>query len=633
MQLPEKDALLSRISDVITKKGAYYYDDNRARKVKVPFSNIGVVVEEYGDEVWAYPIEERDFQLRNKFYISPDQELHTEKSSGATTLNAQEVKTLLRNRKLVLENRYTGAETIYSLDVRRFVQLYPPLVEEEETESNQEYLSSLSPSDRYKLSLLAEVISKNGAYYIDDSKRKKVRIELLGVNLAIPEGEGREAHIFPGGYRGEQSKSILYIKDGELHNLESRSENPIQAKDNYTLLKQGVIEVEGETIYSLPVKEFVDTFVGEFTEWNEYAQSAKEEFAISESYFNLALDRGITPLQRYIEVATEVVLSSDAAVNLNRETGQVFGIYESLAGVYESLRRNDAEMVLFFANRLKPESRAILEEQLLSGEINKFLIPNFAYFRTAALRSLYAHLLPDSSEQNYPAPWQLYTEDLAEEEEEVAFNIDLFPSDDAIVESLSYLISREKFWALNTAIELNLSPEDVALAALASGSEDMIRAANNYSRNAVLDIFNFSSDIIPNKRRIPPYYFSALAQGCNFKLWTRLRDVSREEPPEQALSLLRVGYYLKTRPEDYYNILRGELPLFEFQRPLTNPTLALNVDTAILLASNGVSVKDILKNNLGNVNILLTLSPELSDQDKEEIKSEISGYPLSFLLL
>ncbi|SHO33104.1 Hypothetical protein BQ3484_36 [Cedratvirus A11] len=634
MQLPEKDALLSRISDVITKKGAYYYDDNRARKVKVPFSNIGVVVEEYGDEVWAYPIEERDFQLRNKFYISPDQELHTEKSSGVTTLNAQEVKTLLRNRKLVLENRYTGAETIYSLDVGRFVQLYLPSLEEEETESNQEYLSLLSPSDRYKLSLLAEVISKNGAYYIDDSKRKKVRIELLGVNLAIPEGEGREAHIFPGGYRGEQSKSILYIKDGELHNLESSSETPIQAKDNYTLLKQGVIEVEGETIYSLPVKEFVDTFAGEFTEWNEYAQSAKEEFAISESYFNLALDRGITPLQRYIEVATEVVLSSDAAVNLNRETGEVFGIYESLAGVYESLRRNDAEMVLFFVNRLKPQSRAMLEEQLLSGEINRFLIPNFAYFRTAALRSLYSHLLSKQDMNNYPAHWQLYTEDLAGEEEEVPFfDIDLFPSDDAIVESLSYLISREKFWALNTAIELNLSPEDVALAALASGSEDMIRAANNYSRNAVLDIFNFSSDIIPNKRRIPAYYFSALAQGCNFKLWTRLRDVSREEPPEQALPLLRVGYYLKTRPEDYYNILQGELPLFEFQRPLTNPTLALNVDTAVLLASNGVSVKDIVKNNLGNVNILLTLSPELSQQDKEEIKSEISGYPLSFLLL
>ena len=223
---------------------------------------------------------------------------------------------------------------------------------------------------------------------------------------------------------------------------------------------------------------------------------------------------------------------------------------------------------------------------------------------------------------------------MAGEEEEIAgFDVHVFPSDDAIIESLSYLISREKFWALDSAIQLSLSPEDVALAALASGSEDIIKAANNYARNTVLDIFNFSSDIIPNKRRIPAYYFSALAQGCNSKLWTRLRDVSREEPPEQALSLLRVGYYLKLRPEDYYNMLRSELPLFEFQRPLTDPTLTLNVDTAILLASNGVSVKEIIKNNLGNVNILLTLSPELSDQDKEEIKSEISAYPLSFLLL
>ena len=395
MQLPEKDAFLSRISDVITKKGAYYYDDNRARKVKVPFSNIGVVVEEYDGEVWAYPIEDRDFQLRNKFYISPDQELHTEKSSGATTLNAQEVKTLLRNRKLVLENRYTGTETIYSLDVRRFVQLYPPLVEEEETESNQEYLSLLSPSDRYKLYLLANAIVNSGAYYIDDSKKRKVRVELLGINVVVPNEEGREVSAFPGGYRGEQGKSIFYIKDGELHNLDSTEPEIIEAKDNYTLLNQGELQRQAETIYSFSVGEFIARFAEEYTEWDQYANSAEEEFAITESYFNLALDRGITPLQRYIEVATEVVLSSDAAVNLNRETGQVFGIYESLAGVYESLRRNDAEMVLFFADRLKPQSRSILEEQLLSGQISKFLVPNFAYFRTAALRSLYSHVLTE----------------------------------------------------------------------------------------------------------------------------------------------------------------------------------------------------------------------------------------------
>nr|WIL03953.1 hypothetical protein Clen_23 [Cedratvirus lena] len=618
MQLPQKDAFLSGISDIITKKGAYYYDDNRARKVKVPFSSIGVVVEEDG-EVWAYPIEDRDFQLRNKFYISPDQELHTEKSSGATTLNTTEVKTLLRNHKLFLD-LYTGTETIYSLDVRKFIQLYPP-----SSRQPLDVMESLSPSDRYKLSLLAQVISKNGAYYIDDSKRKQVKVELLGVNLVKPKEEG-EASAFPGGYRGEQDQSILYIKDGELHNMDTG--NILEAKDNYTLFNQGVIEKEGETIYSLSVDEFVDMFAEEFAEWREYAQSAKEEFGLTESYFNLALDRGITPLQRYIEVATEVVLSLDAAVNLNRETGEVFGIYESLAGVYESLRRNDSEMVIFFADRLKPQSKALLEEQLLSGEINKFLIPNFAHFRTAALRSLYANLLTLQDMKNYPTSWQVYVEELAGEEDPISspFDIDLFPSDDAIVESLSYLISREKFWALDKAMQLALPPEDVALAALASGSEDMIKAANNYARNTVLGIFNFSGDIIPNKRKIPPYYFSALAQGCNFKLWTRLRDVSREEPPEQALPLLRVGYYFKLRPEDYYNTLQGELPL-------TNPRLALNVDTAILLATNGVSVKDIIKNNLGNINILLTLSPELSDQDKEEIKREISAYPLSFLLL
>jgi hypothetical protein len=643
MELPEKDAFLSRVSDVITKKGAYYYDDNRARKVKVPFSSIGVVVEEYGD-VWAYPIEDRDFQLRNKFYISPNQELHTEKSSGATTLNAQEVKTLLRNGKLVLENLYTGAETIYSLNVKRFTQLYPPSTEEE-IESNREYLSSLSASDRYKLSLLAEIISKEGAYYIDDSKKKKIRIELFRVNLAIPEQENSVPYIFPGGYKGIQDKSILYIKDGELHNMETG--NFIQAKDNYTLLRQGVIEEEGETIYSLSVEEFVKEFAGKFTEWTEFAQNAKEEFGLSQSYFNLALDRGITPLQRYIEVATEVVLSSDAAVNLNRETSEVFGIYESLAGVYESLRRNDAEMVLFFAQRLRPESKAILERQLLSGEINDFLVPNFSYFRTAALRSLYENFLgltastSPSSVKDYPTSWQIYVEEIenADPFSREPFNVDLFPSDDALVQSLSYLISRELFWALDTAIYIGISPDDVALAALASGSEEMIQAANTYSLDPILSALDSrGSDIIPDKRKIPPFYFTALAQGCNFKLWTRLKDISRDPPPAQALSLLRVGYYLKADKEipvaeDYYNILRSEQPLFEFQRPLDDPSLALNVDTAILLASNGASVKEIILNNLGNVNILLTLLPELSEQDREEIKREISGYPLSFLLL
>ncbi|SPN79017.1 Hypothetical protein BRZCDTV_113, partial [Brazilian cedratvirus IHUMI] len=587
-------------------------DDESGKKESLTWINIAVPKE--GGDVWVFVQGEEEMQ--KALYDGDDGKLHA--AVPCHELTKEESQSLPSLK--VVECEVHLQDSVYSLSEEEFVERY----------SGPEKMDLL-PSDRYKLYLLANTIVNSGAYYIDDSKKRKVRVELLGVNVVVPNEEGREVTAFPGGYRGEQEKGFFYIQDGELHSREM-SEDVIEAKDNYTLLNQGVLEREGETIYSFSVGEFIARFGEEYIEWKQYADSAEEELGIPESYFNLALDRDITPLQRYLEVAAQVVLTPDAAVTYDRETGQVFGIYESLAGVYESLRRNDAEMVLFFANRLRPQSRSLLQEQLLSGEIRKVLVPNFIYFRTVALRALYSHLGLQPIRDLYPTPWQLYVEDLAQEGEIAGFDVDAFPSDDAIIQSLSYLISREKYWALNSAIELNLPPEDVALAALASGSQDMIKAANNYARNTVLDALVREGDMLPGKRRIPLYYFSALAQGCNSKLWTRLRDISREEPPEQSLLLLRAGYYLKVatseRPVtvDYYNILRVE-------RPLSDPTLALNVDTAILLAEEGVSVKDIVKNNLGNVNLLLTLSPELSDRDKAELKSESLAYPLTFLLL
>jgi hypothetical protein len=98
-------------------------------------------------------------------------------------------------------------------------------------------------------------------------------------------------------------------------------------------------------------------------EWGVWRDKAVADFNISPQFFDLVgsfASNGIRTLsgpQRYLQIATYVKLSPLSGVRVYKDTGVIEGVYEASAGYSEAAERRDWEMLLWFANRAKPEQQ------------------------------------------------------------------------------------------------------------------------------------------------------------------------------------------------------------------------------------------------------------------------------------
>lgn len=382
------------------------------------------------------------------------------------------------------------------------------------------------------------------------------------------------------------------------------------------------------------------------SEWEEYTHEAEKEIGVSPLYFQLPLyrigaypPRNITPAYRYLEVLTERYLTEESSARLNRVSGDILGIYESLAGVREGLLRNKPEITLYFAQRLRPESKEILIKELREGKIGP-INP----FATRALRELSTFL---SLNVPHAFPWQEYTEKMVEEDRFP--DISRYPGIAEYEKALYYLISLGSSKALEEALLVPTNIEEIFLSTLRSGRTELVNKVLYMRKELGLPSYGEKvEDIVktplltlpdelpplssvPRPGRVPNYYFSAALYGGNPRLYDFLLALQGgKDPSSLNEEEFFLGYYAKRGlsiclEEICFYQLLARLP----SRLITS-NFALDIDLAILGFAKGLSPLSIAEKNLGNVDILLAFLPYIN---KEELLPLTQGYPLTRLVL
>lgn len=294
--------------------------------------------------------------------------------------------------------------------------------------------------------------------------------------------------------------------------------------------------------------------------WETWRSRAVREFGIPPEYFDLPLAdrRNITGQFRYLEVLTKFRLTPEAATLLNRETGDIAGIYESLRGVIEAVNRDDEEMVLFFARRLNPNARSFLT-QITVGS----LYPGgpYARFRGGAWRALWVYLFPGARVQFSPELWEIYTEDVA------LGRLPLRPEtyeEEELLEAMYYLVSQGMEEALHVALDVYLKSKrgkkgilrSLFLAVIRSGREDFL--------DSLLSVLDYP----PLASVIAPVPFSVLGNTVPFSVPGNPVPFSVLGNPEPR-NLARRGEggteHIYT-PEEYYEaaLYGGNIRIFYY---------------------------------------------------------------------
>ncbi|SPN79151.1 Hypothetical protein ZAZAV_189 [Cedratvirus Zaza IHUMI] len=105
-------------------------------------------------------------------------------------------------------------------------------------------------------------------------------------------------------------------------------------------------------------------------EWKVWRDKAVADFGISPQFFDLVrsfASNGIRTLsgpQRYLQISSYIKLTPLSGVRVY-ENGTIEGVYEAWKGYLEARNRKDPEMLLWFANRVKPEQQTGIRRNLL----------------------------------------------------------------------------------------------------------------------------------------------------------------------------------------------------------------------------------------------------------------------------
>jgi hypothetical protein len=381
--------------------------------------------------------------------------------------------------------------------------------------------------------------------------------------------------------------------------------------------------------------------------WSQYRARAVKEFGIPPAYFDLALTRlspliparSVSPEYRYLEIKSKFELDAQVAARVYPD-GVIDGLYESLAGVLESLKRDDTEMVLFFASRLRPESREILVRRIKSGELESEIFGKYPQFRFSA----YLALLKQLGLSRYGPKverWQVEAlEGIVPEDEEKK------------VLMLKYFISQGSEDALSLAKGV-LSDEDLFISALRSGNLKMLNSVMGLRRKIgfpvvgrrVQDVVkpvpfsvtrNYENAEIGKGKIAPKYYVAAVYSGN--PLFTDY--VEKLGPYTGSFGKLQnafeSGMKEKINPVGYYEI---------YQRFFTTRAYSwvafTDIDILLLEASVHSAnqedlyyyAKDVLEDNPGVINVLFSFIEILSTlritRKLGFPQVDPTGYPLS----
>ena len=385
--------------------------------------------------------------------------------------------------------------------------------------------------------------------------------------------------------------------------------------------------------------------------WSQYREKAVKEFGIPEDYFNLAQRassplvpaRSVSPEYRYLEIKSKFELDARDAARVHAD-GTIEGLYESLAGVVESLKRDDTEMVLFFASRLRPESKEVLTKKIKSGELQSEIFGKYAQFRFSA----YLALLKELKLSRY-APkverWQLEAlEGIVPEDEEKK------------VLMLKYFISQGQEDALALAKGV-LSDEDVFISALRSGNLKMLNSVMGLRRKIgfpvvgrrVQDVVKplpFSRlgkyDIGPQgKNRIEPKYYAAAIYSGNPLFVDYVEKLGPYTGSYGKLqNAFESGMKEKINPVGYYEIYQRFFTIRAYSWIASSDIDILLLEASVHSDSQEELYyysKEVLEDNPGIINLLFTFIEILSELNLTYKlgfpEPNLTGYPLSRRIL
>ncbi|SPN78838.1 Hypothetical protein ZAZAV_35 [Cedratvirus Zaza IHUMI] len=382
--------------------------------------------------------------------------------------------------------------------------------------------------------------------------------------------------------------------------------------------------------------------------WSEYRAKAVKEFKIPPAYFDLALKKGslipvrsVSPEYRYLEIQSKFELSARDAARVYPD-GTIDGLYESLAGVIESLKRDDTEMVLFFASRLRPESKEVLVKKIKSGELQSEIFGKYAQFRFSA----YLALLKELRLSRYGPKverWQLDAlEGIVPEDEEKKTDM------------LKYFISQGSEDALSLAREKGaLSDEDVFISALRSGNLKMLNSVMGLRRKIgfpvvgrrVQDVVKplpFSAqgvyDIGPQgKNKIEAKYYAAAIYSGNPLFVDYIEKLGPYTGSYGKLqNAFESGMKEKINPVGYYEIYQRFFTIRAYSWVAFTDIDILLLEASVHSANQEelyYYAQEVLEDNPGIINVLFTfveILSTLSITNKLGFpEPNLVGYPLS----
>ncbi|SHO33237.1 Hypothetical protein BQ3484_169 [Cedratvirus A11] len=105
-------------------------------------------------------------------------------------------------------------------------------------------------------------------------------------------------------------------------------------------------------------------------DWEVWRDKAVADFGVSPEFFDLI--RTLSGPQRYLQIASYVKLTPLSGVRVYQDTGVIEGVYEAYTGYLESKERRDADMMLWFYQRVGEEQKRYLS--IMSGFSKKEML-------------------------------------------------------------------------------------------------------------------------------------------------------------------------------------------------------------------------------------------------------------------
>jgi hypothetical protein len=446
------------------------------------------------------------------------------------------------------------------------------------------------------------------------------------------------------------------------------------------VLKMSIRSLSSLALSRLPVVDY-STLVREgylvpqeFGAWETWRERAMKDFAISGEYFDLPLHdyprigrrearAPISPEYRYLEIQTKFYLSPESAVSLSPD-GEINGIYESLTGVYECLRRNDEEMVLFFAQRLRGGAISRITSDIQSGRI-LHMVPNYRpggydvfYFRTLALRTLADYLYPGRGKERlrraglYPQAWQIRVE---EDAKDGTLRPEKYGNKGNTKLGLLYLVSlgrRDAYSYITSRFAkpaevafveedlFRISASDIGMAVLASGDLDLFEEGKRHVHQVLRgsppvsqvlrDIPLFLSGVVyeSGKVKVPidPKFYEAVVYGGNPRILIYMKGFFNT-PISSPRSVIFSGYYTHNNPQGFFSVttfFAGKYLAF------ISSDLDISYHAWSIYEREEELAQYVVERNLGYVEEISTFYPLLSSKNKREAKQRAEGaFPLS----